>query len=148
MEEGMELGPMGEGKYEADDIEDNDATATTSFYNPAFDERGYIEDDYIGEPHPEPSWAHGTEMPEFLDEENTAYEYLDQIVARFLEERSQYPRTIYLKFAASASGDLWVRWGKKWERLTWKGNPDKFLSASSIEKYYGLNLEPSLGSDG
>ena len=75
MAEGIELEPIGEGKFEADDTEDYTAS-TTSFENPAFDAGGYIEDDYIGsaigEPQSGPSWARGEEMPELLDEENLA----------------------------------------------------------------------------
>ena len=72
--EGIELKPLEEEKFEADDTEDD--YDTTSFENPAFDAGGYIEDDYIGsaigEPQPGPSWARGEEMPELLDEENLA----------------------------------------------------------------------------
>ena len=123
---GIELGPIGEGKFEADDTEDY-TTSTISFDNPAFDpyddpyeggnaKDGYIEDDYIGStianPADQPPWARDEEFPPWLKEEDLAPNVVrDEILSRFISERSEFSQPANLKFAASTSGDLWVRWG-------------------------------------
>ena len=92
-----------------------------------------------------PRWAGGEEMPDGLSEGDLASnDYQDSAVAKFMAERSKYARQARLKFIASKTGHLWVRWGRFWKLLTWKNDPNKFLSRLSIE-IYRIDLARALG---
>ena len=93
-----------------------------------------------------PAWAGGREEFPGIERKDVApKDVRDRVLARFVSERSTFSRPANLRFVASKSGDLWVKWDRgKWYKLTWSSDPNKFLSASSIERY-GLDLARALG---
>ena len=138
---------MAEGGYELDEFDDLVGGLLPKERDPDEEETGFMNDfDEMDEaPSTTPPWASGLEMPDGLDEENLASnDDRDRVVARFKAERSKYVRPANLEFKVAKSGDLWVKWGRDWKLLTWKNDPTKFLSRSSIERY-GLSLARALG---
>ena len=68
------------------------------------DYSGHISDYVQGAP----SWARGADMS---DGKNLASkDHHDQVVVRFIEERSKFSRPANLEFKVSTSGELWVKW--------------------------------------
>lgn len=135
-----------------DRIELNNVGKAVDANNPALegessfsevDLNGVLEFDNQG-----PSWAQCENMPTGLFKENMADTNATQRLVRKWSKALgvQGPR-VNLQFLSSTQGDLWVRWGKHWKLLTWKNNPAKFISPSTIlkQKGGGVNFARALG---
>jgi hypothetical protein len=92
-----------------------------------------------------PTWAQGSDMPIGLDKGDVADPKATQRLVKVWARafNSEGPRAA-LEFRSSKRGDLWVKWGSKWELLTYRNNPSKYLVASTIQKY-GVDLAWALG---
>ena len=151
----LDAGKADVGEFDADDY-----TASASIFDsnpPDDDEIPFIPGPTYGEyyvdydggttvPTVSPWWAKGEEFPSgFLRKDVAPKDVRDKLLARFVSERSTFSRPANLRFVATVSGGLWVKFGSLWYRLTFPSSPDRFLSPSTIERY-GLPLARAPGS--